>query len=406
VAFAMGDQTVPVARISAFVICFNRADVLATCLRALRFADELIVIDKSSTDGSNAVAQAIADRVVVVPWTPTVEETRALALSLCQHDWILFLDDDECLSAAAGPRIRAELENPQAAIYEFALRHYILGRHDERAYYWPEHHVRLFRRGAVTFRDTIHAGIIRHATQVVRFPVEKGVCIHHFSNANVAGWIEKTNRYTSNPDRDGIKPGPEGLAAFGHQRIDHWFARTRDDAPDGYPAAAALLRAVYDMVDGLKAWETAVGLDGIDLLRHACARLDQEHDAGAGVTADMLIADDLRTELAEAGQRNATLSAACAAAEQRHAALAAELAAATQSNAALVRSNVALAAELEATSGEAAELRRSLDLLERRIGEVESSSAAVRQELAGMQASTSWRLTAGLRRVMIAVRGR
>jgi O-antigen biosynthesis protein len=397
---------VPVARISAFVICFNRADVLATCLRALRFADELIVIDKSSTDGSNAIAQSIADRVVVVPWTPTVEETRTLALALCQHDWILFMDDDECLSAAAGPRIRAELQNPQAAIYEFALRHYILGRHDERAYYWPEHHVRLFRRGAVSFRDTIHAGITRHAAHVVRFPVEKGVCIHHFSNADVAGWIEKTNRYTANPDRDGIKPGPEGLAAFGHQRIDHWFARTGDDTPDGYPAAAALLRAVYDMVDGLKAWEAAIGLNGVDLLRDACARLDQEHDSGVGITADMLIVDDLRAELAEAAQHNATLSAACAAAEQRHAALSAELAAADQSNAALTRSNAALAVEFEATQGEATELRRTLGILERRIGEVESTSEAIRQELAGIRSSTSWRLTGGLRRVVIAVRGR
>jgi O-antigen biosynthesis protein len=394
----IGDLIVPVAKISAFVICFNRADVLATCLRALRFADELIVVDKSSTDGSNAIAHAYADRVVVVPWTPTVEETRTLALSLCQHDWILFMDDDECLSAATGPRIRAELENPQAAIYEFALRHYILGRHDERAYYWPEHHVRLFRRGAITFRDTIHAGIMRHATHVVRFPVEKGICIHHFSNANVARWIEKTNRYTSNPDRDGIKPGPEGLEAFGHQRIDHWFGRTRDAATDGYPAAVALLRAVYDMVDGLKAWEAGIGLDGADLLRQACAQLDLEHEAGGEITADMLIAADLRTELAEAEESNAVLCAERAAAEQRNAALSAELAAAAHCNG-------TLSAELEATRAEADGLRRTLGALERRIGELETTSTVVRQELAGIQASTSWRLTAGLRRVMIAVRG-
>ena len=396
----------PVAKISAFVICFNRADVLATCLRALRFADELIVIDKSSTDGSNAIAQTIADRVVVVPWTPTVEETRALALSLCQHDWILFMDDDECLSASAGARIRAELENPRAAIYEFPLRHYILGRHDERAYYWPEHHVRLFRRGAVTFCDTIHAGINRHASHVIRIESEKGVCIHHLSNANVAGWLEKTNRYTANPDRDGIKPGPAGLAAFGHQRIDYWFGRTRDDAPDGYPAAAALLRAVYDMVDGLKSWETAIGLDGADLLREACARLDQDHEAGSGVTADMLIIGDLRAELEQAEQRHAELAACRDAAEQRQTALAGEILLATEANAALAQSNAVLAGELEASRGEAAELRGGLERLERRMAEVESISAAAQQQLVGMQASTSWRLTAGLRRVVIAVRGR
>jgi glycosyltransferase involved in cell wall biosynthesis len=123
----------PRAKISAFVIVFNRASILGTCLRALRFADELIVVDKSSTDGSRVIAGAYADDVITVPWTPTVEETRTLALSLCRHEWILFMDDDECLSASAEGYIRREIENPIADIYEIPLRHYILGRHDEGA---------------------------------------------------------------------------------------------------------------------------------------------------------------------------------------------------------------------------------------------------------------------------------
>jgi hypothetical protein len=266
----------PIPKISAFAICYNRADTIGTCLRALRFADELIVVDKSSTDGSRTIAQGYADHILTVPWTPTVEETRALALSLCRHDWILFMDDDECLGANAGERIRAELERPRADIYEFALRHYILGRHDERAHYWPEHHLRLFRRGAVTFSSTVHAGILRHSDHAVQFPNDADVSIHHFSNADVAGWIEKTNRYTANANREGVKAGPEGLAAFAHQRIDHWFDRTSGNEATGYPAAAALLRAVYDMVDALKVWEEVSGSDGAALMRRACERLDAE----------------------------------------------------------------------------------------------------------------------------------
>lgn len=265
----------PRPKISAFVIAYNRASILGTCLRALRFADELIVVDKSSNDGSRSIAEAYADDVLTVPWTPTVEETRTLALSLCRHEWILFMDDDECLSAEAEHHIRAELEAPTGEIYEFPLRHYILGRHDERAYYWPEHHVRLFRRGAVTFSRTVHAGIVRQSDRVARFDASDGVCIHHLSHADASGWIEKTNRYTSRPDRAGIKAGAEGLAAFAHERIDHWMARTKDDMPNGYPAAVAVLRAVYDMVDAVKAWEVESGVTGAALFEQACAQLDR-----------------------------------------------------------------------------------------------------------------------------------
>jgi len=264
--------------LSAFVICYNRADTLAACLRGLAFADELIVIDKSSTDDCAAIARQFTDHVLIVDWTPTVEETRALVLDLCRHDWILFLDDDECLGPEAGAAIRAELAAPRARIYEFPLRHHILGRHDERAYYWPEHHVRLFRRGAVTFSNTVHAGLVRHTDNAVRLTIEEGVCIQHFSNATVTGWIEKTNRYTGRADRAGIAAGPEGLAAFAHARIDHWLARTRDDTPLGYPAAAALLRAIYDMVDALKMWENQGANNGAALLSSAIDRLSAAYD--------------------------------------------------------------------------------------------------------------------------------
>ncbi len=287
------------ARISAFVIAYNRASILGTCLRALDFVDELIVVDKSSTDGSAAIAADYADDVVVVPWTPTVEETRTFALSLCRHEWILFLDDDECLSTEAGPRILAELDAHSADIYELPQRHYILGKHDERAYYWPEHQVRLFRRGAVTFSRTVHAGIVRHSDRVIRFDAMHGVCIHHLSHPDVSGWVEKTNRYTSCSDRDGIRAGPEGFAAFAHTRIDHWMACTRDDSGDGHPAAVALLRAIYDIIDAVKAWEADTGVDGAARFQQICQALDDarrdsrpsRRAPAAGVPA----ANDMRT---------------------------------------------------------------------------------------------------------------
>lgn len=260
-------------KISAFVVSYNRADVLGTCLRALRFADELIVVDKSSTDGSDTLARSHADHVLTVPWTPTVEETRALALSLCRHEWVLFMDDDEVLSVESAAEIRGAIGSADHDIYAFPLRHYILGQHDERAYYWPEHHVLLFRRGTVTFTSRVHAGLV-HSGRIAHFASAAGVCIHHLSNASVAGWVEKTNRYTAKLDRAGIKAGPEGLAAFAHQRIDHWMAQSEVVSSNDYPTAVALLRAVYDLVDGLKSWETEQGRDGAVLLRDACGRLD------------------------------------------------------------------------------------------------------------------------------------
>jgi hypothetical protein len=262
------------APLSAFVIAYNRRAIIGTCLRALAFADELIVIDKGSTDGTVAIAEALADRVISVPWTPTVEATREFAAAQCTHEWVLFLDDDECLSAEAVRFLDAELAAPRADVYRLPLRHYIMGLHDERSYYWPENHVRCFRRGRVAFTDTVHGGMQVLSDRVLAVAPESGACIHHLSHRDVWQWIEKANRYTSQPDRKRSVQAGSGIARFAHERIDHWLALTDPCEPDAYPVAAAVLRAVYDLIDRLKTWEEEAGLDGAELFRAACARLD------------------------------------------------------------------------------------------------------------------------------------
>lgn len=256
------------AKISAFVITYNRASLLESCLRAAAFADELIVVDKSSTDNSVAVAAQYADRVEVVPWSPTVEETRAFALSLCRHEWVLFLDDDEILSPETGQYLRDNLAAPDAEIYALPYRHYILGVHDERAYYWPETRHCFFRKGAIEFIPTVHGGVMLQSDHIASIPEDSGVCIHHLSYGDVASWIERTNRYTGRPDRIRALSGQGNLIRFAHDQIDFWMHRTDDPSFNDYPTAVALLRAIYDMVDRLKAWETERDLDGLALFRN------------------------------------------------------------------------------------------------------------------------------------------
>jgi hypothetical protein len=254
-------------KLSAFVVTYNRAALLESCLRAASFADELIVIDKSSTDNTATVAARYADRVERVPWSPTVEETRAFAASLCRHDWILCLDDDEILSPATGPYLQRHLAGWDADILTLPYRHYILGVHDERAYYWPEVRHCLFRKGTIEFIPIVHGGVVLQSDRIASIPTDSGVCIHHLSYQDVAGWIERTNRYTSRPDRIRAAGGTDHLIRFAHDRVDDWMRRTDASSGNDYPTAVALLRAVYDIVDRLKAWETDRGADGAELFR-------------------------------------------------------------------------------------------------------------------------------------------
>jgi glycosyltransferase involved in cell wall biosynthesis len=261
--------------ISGFVITYNRAALVGTCLRSLRFVDELIVIDKSSTDDTPAVARRYADRVIGVPWSPVVEETRAFALEQCHHDWIAFLDDDEMFSPGAIEYLHAPRSADAVAL---PLRHWILGEFDADAYYWPEHHIRFFRKGALTFRPVVHGGIELRTDHIDRVSAETRIFIDHLSHRDTEQWIERTNRYTSRPRRVATDSEAADLIDFAHHRIDHWLAQGRHGGHSDYPAAVALLRAIYDMVDRIKSWEAQRGLNGAEAFRTRCAELERAYD--------------------------------------------------------------------------------------------------------------------------------
>jgi glycosyltransferase involved in cell wall biosynthesis len=268
----------PTEPISGFVISYNREQLIETCLRSIRLVDELIVIDKSSTDATPAIARRYADRLIRVPWSPTVEETRDFALRQCRHDRVMFLDDDEMLSVEAIGFFHGRRYDPAIDVFDIPLRHYILGAFDPLAYYWPEHHPRFFRRGTLSFRATVHGGVVVHSERREAIAPATGVCINHLSHQDTAQWIEKTNRYTSRPDRVAVDAGDADLIGFAHRRIDYWMERsTASDGAD-YLAAVALLRAVYDMVDRVKVWEAAKGVDGVMQFAARCAELNAGYD--------------------------------------------------------------------------------------------------------------------------------
>jgi O-antigen biosynthesis protein len=377
--------------LSAVVISYNRAALIGTCLRALGFAHEVIVIDKSSTDTTPEVAARHADRIITVPWTPTVEATRAFAVAQCSGDWILCLDDDECLDPGAAAGIAAELAAPRADIYYLPRREYILGEHDEAAYYWPEHHPRLFRRDAITFTSTVHGGSVLCSERTMHLPPDSGVVIHHLSHRDVAEWIEKCNRYTANLDRRRPEHAGLDLVAFAHTRIDAWQAQTKDKAPGGYPSAVALLRSVYDIVDRLKTWEEERALDGSAEFARLCADLD------AGYAA-----------LTSAGSRAGNLARGCpdapepvttAAQAALHARIAASRADFHVKAAEAARLDAALSAMTErldrAEQAHAAALSAAAERLDR----TEQALAAAQLRVEAMEASASWRVTAAARRL-------
>ena len=152
--------------LSACLIVKDEQDVLPECLRALSgLADEVVVYDTGSTDGSQACARAAGARVVQGEWHDDFGRARNAALACCTGTWVLSVDADEIVDG--NPTVvRATLE--AAYVDAFALEIVNLGGH--RKHDVTHRACRVFRRELFQWQGRLHEQVV-HRTDGRAYPI-------------------------------------------------------------------------------------------------------------------------------------------------------------------------------------------------------------------------------------------
>jgi glycosyltransferase involved in cell wall biosynthesis len=146
----MVPQTSPMPPLTATIIALNEARHTARAIRSLSFADEVLVVDSGSSDGTQELALKLGARVLHHAWAGYSAQ-KNFAASQARFDWILSLDADEELNPAAQETLRQWMHTePLAAGYRFARRPFYLGRWITHSGWYPDFKPRLYdrRRGA------------------------------------------------------------------------------------------------------------------------------------------------------------------------------------------------------------------------------------------------------------------
>jgi glycosyltransferase involved in cell wall biosynthesis len=91
--------------ISVVVITLNEADRIPALLKSAAFADEVIVVDSGSTDGTQEISNAGGARVFTHPWEGFASQ-KQYAMDLASFEWILNLDADEWISDSLAAEIQ------------------------------------------------------------------------------------------------------------------------------------------------------------------------------------------------------------------------------------------------------------------------------------------------------------
>lgn len=181
-------------KISAIIITRNEERNIGECLASIPFVDEVIVVDSGSLDGTEAICRGDSRvRWFSEPWKGFGPQKNS-ALDKAGNDWILSIDADERVSPELAGEIAAlPLAGPGPDAYRIPRRSFFGKRWVRHGGWYPDHTIRLWRRGAGRFVD-------RSVHEVVKVDGAVGTLrsdLLHHTYMDTADFVERMNRYST-----------------------------------------------------------------------------------------------------------------------------------------------------------------------------------------------------------------
>jgi glycosyltransferase involved in cell wall biosynthesis len=231
-------------KISVCLITLNEEKSLRRCLASTAtLADEIVLVDSGSTDGTTTIAREFGARVIHQDWLGYVGQ-KNFALGQATYEWVLSIDADEEISAELGAAIAVLKNDPEAELtngYQFSRMVFFQGRWIRHGDWYPDRLVRLFRRSEARFSGgRVHEKLELDGVH----PILPGH-LHHYTYENAEDRARRCAHYATLWAESAYEQGRKANVLSGPLHAAARFAK------------GLLLRGGF--LDGAVGWEVAAG---------------------------------------------------------------------------------------------------------------------------------------------------
>ena len=155
-------------KISAYIIAYNEVDKISDCIKSVLWADEIIVADSNSTDGTSEIAESLGASVVQIEFNG-YGSLRNEAISFCNGEWIFSLDSDERCTIEVRDEILKLISNAPFDIYQVPRKNFFMGRWIKYSGWHPNfRQPQLFKKGKMSYTmEPVHEGFINHSKKEI-----------------------------------------------------------------------------------------------------------------------------------------------------------------------------------------------------------------------------------------------
>ena len=212
-------------QISAVIITQNEERNIGRCLESLKeVADEVIVVDSGSTDGTADICRKAGARFEHHDWQGYSGQ-KNYANRLASHPWILSIDADEALSPALRESILALKRQglSPSTVYAVNRLNNYCGQWIHHCGWYPDWKIRLWRNGAVEWVGEVHEDLQFLQTHLSSHTLEGDLL--HYSYYSVADHAARQVRYATLAARKAQAAGKRAGALDVWLRPGWTFAR-------------------------------------------------------------------------------------------------------------------------------------------------------------------------------------
>lgn len=243
--------------ISVVITAFNEEEKIVDCINSVDFADEVIVVDGSSTDNTAKLAVNNGAIVLKRPNHSMLNINKNFGFKKAKNDWILSLDSDERVTPELKKEILEVVKSKSSKNgYYMPRKNIIFGKWIRHSIWWPDYQLRLFRKNKGKFPE-------RHVHELLEIEGEADRLenpIEHLNYQTVSQFIYKLEKiYTESEAENIIRSGKrvswhDALRMPAHDFFNTYFLQK--GYKDGlHGLVLSIFQSFYMEVVFAKVWE-------------------------------------------------------------------------------------------------------------------------------------------------------
>ena len=184
--------------ISAVLIVYNEARRLEATLRCVQWCDEIVVLDRGSTDETQEIARRYTEKCYQLPNVEFEPEDARVAVDKVSSEWVLAISASDLMDPDLAGELRELTDRAEFPydVIQVPYARFVLGLHGRHSPWYSRSNPSVYRKRILKVRkDSVHGAVVLDSERHFVMKASETHCLYHLTHATVDGMMSRNMLY-------------------------------------------------------------------------------------------------------------------------------------------------------------------------------------------------------------------